>query len=39
MHVRSKCCDDRFTANPQYMFQTLDFIEIDVAASSVHFAE
>ena len=33
MHVRPKCCDDRFTANPQYMFQTLDCIEIDVVES------
>ena len=34
-----KCCDDRFAANPQYIFYALDWIERNAVASSVHFAE
>ena len=32
-------CDDRFAANPQYIFHALDWIERNAVASSVHFAE
>ena len=39
MHVRLKCCDDRFGANPQFIFHALDWIERNAVASSVHFAE
>ena len=39
MHARLKCCDDRFAANPQYIFHALDWIERNAVASSVHFAE
>ena len=39
VHTRLKCCDDRFAANPQYIFHALDWIERSAAASSVHFAE
>ena len=33
------CCDDRFAANPQYIFHALDWIERNAVESSVHFAE
>ena len=39
VHVRLKCCDDRFTANPQYIFHALDWIKRNAVASSVHFAK
>ena len=39
VHARPKCCDDRFAANPQYIFDALDWIERNAVASSVHFAE
>ena len=39
MHARLKCCDDRFAANPQYIFHALNWIEQNAVASSVHFAE
>ena len=39
MHARLKCCDDRFTANPQCKFHALDWIKRNALASSVHFAE
>ena len=39
VHARPKCCDDRFAANPQYIFHALDWIERNVVASLVHFAE
>ena len=39
MHVRRKCCDDRFAANPQYIFHALDWIKRNAVARSVHFAE
>ena len=39
LHVRLRCCDDRFAANPQYIFHALDWIERNAVASSVHFAE
>ena len=39
MHVRLKCCDDSFAANPQYIFDALDWIKRNAVASSVHFAE
>ena len=39
MHARLKCCDDRFAANPQYIFHALEGIERNAVASSVHFAE
>ena len=39
MHVRLKCCDDRFAANPQFIFHALDWIKRNAAVSSVHFAE
>ena len=34
-----KCFDDRFAANPQYIFYALDLIERNAVASSVHFGE
>ena len=39
MHARLKCCDDRFAANPQYIFHALDWIKRNAVASSVYFAE
>ena len=39
MHAKLKCCDDRFAANPQYIFHALDWIQRNVVASSIHFAE
>ena len=39
MHARVKCCDDRFAANPQYIFHALDWIKRNAVASSVHFTE
>ena len=39
LHVRLRCCDDRFAANPQYIFHALDWIERNAVASSVHFVE
>ena len=39
MHARLKCCDDRFAANPQYIFHAVDWIERNAVASSVHFTE
>ena len=39
MHARLKCCDDRFAANPKYIFHALGWIERKRIASSVHFAE
>ena len=39
VHARLTCCDDKFAANPQYIFHTLDWIERNAIASSVHFAE
>ena len=39
VHARLKCCDDRFAANPQYIFRALDWIEQNTVVSSVHFAE
>ena len=39
MHARLKGCDDRFAANPKYIFHALGWIERNVIASSVHFAE
>ena len=39
LHVRLRCCDDRFAANPQYIFHALDWIERNAVATSVHFTE
>ena len=39
VHTRLKCCDDRFAANPRYIFYALDWIERNPLASSFHFAE
>ena len=39
VHAKLKCCDDRFAANPQYIFHALEWIERDAIASSVHFAK
>ena len=39
MHVKLKCCDDRFATNSQYIFHALDWVERNTVASSVHFAE
>ena len=39
VHARLKCCDDRFAANPQYLFSMLDFIEKSAVESSIHFAQ
>ena len=39
VHARLKCCDDRFAANPQYIFHALDWIERNAVASSFYFAE
>ena len=30
VHARLKCCDDRFAANPQYIFHAFDWIERNV---------
>ena len=38
-HAKLTCCDDKFAANPQYIFHTLDWIERNAVASSVDFAE
>ena len=39
MHATLKCCDDRFAANPQYIFHALNWIKRNTVVSSVHFAE
>ena len=39
MHARLKCCDDRFASNPQYIFQSLDWIERNAVASTIHFTQ
>ena len=39
MLTRLKCCDNRFSTNPQYIFHLLDWIERHAVTSSVHFAE
>ena len=39
MHVRLKCCYDRFAANPQYIFHALNWIKRNAVASLFHFAE
>ena len=39
VHVRLKCCDDRFAPNSQYIFHALDGTERYAIASSIHFAE
>ena len=39
VHTRLKCCDDRFASNPQFIFNALDWIERNIVASSVHFAQ
>ena len=39
VHARPKCCDDRFAANPQYIFHAFDWIERNAIANSVNFAE
>ena len=39
MYTRLKCCNDRFAANPQYIFHALEWIEKNAVASSVHFDE
>ena len=36
VHARLKCCDDRFASNPQYIFQSLDWIERTAMAASIH---
>lgn len=38
LHARLKCCNDSFASYPQYVFQTLDWIERNVAGM-VHFTE
>ena len=37
--ARLKYCGDRFAANPQYIFHSLDRIERYAVASSVHFTQ
>ena len=37
--MQDNCRDDRFTANPQYIFHALDWTEGSAAASSTHFTE
>ena len=39
MHARLKCCDDRFAANPQYIFRALDWIESNGVANLFCCAE
>ena len=39
VHGRLKCCNDRFATNGQNIFDTLDWIERNAVASSVHFGE
>ncbi len=39
VHARLKCCDDRFASNPQYIFQSLEWIERNAVASTIHFTE
>ena len=39
VHARLKCSDDRFTANPQYIFHALAWIERNSVASLIHFPE
>ena len=33
------CCDDKFAANPQYIFHALGRFKRNAVASSVHFTE
>ena len=39
VHVRLKGCDDRFISNSQYVFHSIDWIERNAVASSIHLAE
>ena len=39
VQARLKCFDDRFAANPRYIFHALDWIKRNAVASLVHFAE
>ena len=39
VHARLKCCDDRFAANPQYIFHALDWIESNAVANLFCCAE
>ena len=39
MHARLKCCDDRFASNAQYIFKSLDWIERNAVANTIHFTE
>lgn len=39
VHAWLKCCDDRFSANPQYICHALDCIQRNAVASSIHLAE
>ena len=39
VHARLKCCDDRFAANPQYIFRALDWIESNAVANLFCCAE
>ena len=39
VHARLKCCDDRFAANPQYIFRALDWIESNGVANLFCCAE
>ena len=39
MYARLKCCDHEFSANPQYIFHALEWIEQNAVGSSANFAE
>ena len=39
VHCRLKCSDGRFAENSQYLFHSLDWIEKNAVASSIHFTE
>ena len=39
VHARMKFCDDRFVSNSQYVLHAIDWIERNLVASSIHFAD
>ena len=39
VHARLKCCDDRFAANPKYIFRALDWMESNAVAHLFYCAE
>ena len=39
IHARLKCCDNRFSSDPQYVFQCLNWIEEEIVRSTISLVE